>query len=57
VTLTARGGDSGAQEAGAPGEHTDDTSRDVEVDPAAAALVPGDVREEGVLVVAMDLTS
>jgi polar amino acid transport system substrate-binding protein len=29
----------------------------VKVDPAAAALVPADVREEGVLVVAMDLTS
>jgi len=57
LTITACGGDSGAQGAGASGEHTDDISRGVDADPAAAALVPADVREEGVLVVAMDLTS
>jgi polar amino acid transport system substrate-binding protein len=57
VTLTACGGGSTAKEAGAPGEHTDDISSNVEVDPAAAALVPAGVRKKGALVVAMDLTS
>jgi polar amino acid transport system substrate-binding protein len=39
------------------GIHTDDISQGVEVDSAAAKLVPADVRSTGKLVVAMDLTS
>ena len=39
------------------GEHTDDISEGVAVDPAAAKLVPADVRARGTLVVADDLTS
>ncbi|WP_210429018.1 ABC transporter substrate-binding protein [Nocardioides eburneiflavus] len=58
LMLSGCGGGSKAQgrEVGA-GEHTDDISSGVEVDAGAAALVPADVKEEGVLLVAMDLTS
>jgi polar amino acid transport system substrate-binding protein len=59
--VTACGG-AGGQDVGAAakvddGIHTDDISQGVEVDSAAAKLVPADVRSTGKLVVAMDLTS
>jgi polar amino acid transport system substrate-binding protein len=60
ASLTACGAGSGGQEATATavkGEHTDDISKQVEPDPAAAKLVPADVRKSGKLVVAMDLSS
>ena len=57
LTLTACGeaGTKGA--VAAAGEHIDDISEGVAVDPAAAKLVPADVRASGTLVVATDLTS
>ena len=59
VALTACGGGSDATEPAksAAREHTDDISKDVAVDRAAADLVPADVRKSGKLVVAKDLTS
>jgi polar amino acid transport system substrate-binding protein len=39
------------------GEHTDDISKGVAVDPAAEKLLPEDVRKTGKLVIADDLTS
>jgi polar amino acid transport system substrate-binding protein len=64
ISLTACGEQSlvGASTAGGAseavgGEHTDDISAGVPVDPAAAELVPADVRASGKLVIADDLTS
>jgi polar amino acid transport system substrate-binding protein len=60
LTLAACGGESGAAggtDKTVAGEHTDDISVGVEAVPAAADLVPAEVRESGKLSVAMDLTS
>lgn len=59
LSLTACGGAADATKptTSSAREHTDDISKGVEVDRAAADLVPADVRKSGKLVVAMDLTS
>lgn len=59
VSLTACSEGSGVKGAAKEiaGEHTDDISKGVEIDPAAAKLVPAEVRNNGKLVVATELTS
>lgn len=59
LSLTACGGGSDAAQptVSGAGEHTDDISNGVEVDPAAADLVPAALRDSGKLIVALDLRS
>ena len=59
LSLTACGGGSDAAQPDIPGarEHTDDISNGVEVDRAAADLVPAALRDSGKLIVALDLRS